>query len=341
MIPLRSTECANSARLRSRRAIRHRPMSQVMPGSKTRMTVFLIAVGVNLGTNGAFAAVSFTDNFDGPAFNPALEDRDGTYVFSGGSTHNAGNRSYVRTVDGDFLTVDFVAEVTFTMDGGGGPGGVFVGLGPADKDPTFFNEPLSSVYMLDHSEDFFITTITVVRSNATADGTVLDHFNWPSPLDGTHRVRITKAGDALTFAVDLFFVGSFAPEFSGTLSLATDLPFLTASNSHLFFGSEATSSLFLDMSVSVDCNSNGIPDACDIMLPGGSQDDNGNGIPDECDMRGDFDGDGMVTEDDIGGFADCLLLDCGTLLGDFSGDGVFNGLDIGNFVECLLGGLCP
>ncbi len=49
-----------------------------------------------------------------------------------------------------------------------------------------------------------------------------------------------------------------------------------------------------------DCNTNGIPDACDIAN-GDSDDDNGNGIPDECesDCPGDYDGDGDSDVDDV------------------------------------------
>lgn len=47
----------------------------------------------------------------------------------------------------------------------------------------------------------------------------------------------------------------------------------------------------------VDCNQNGIPDACDIAN-GTSQDCQPNGIPDECDIDAtDPDGDGLVSPD--------------------------------------------
>jgi hypothetical protein len=47
-----------------------------------------------------------------------------------------------------------------------------------------------------------------------------------------------------------------------------------------------------------DCNGNGVPDACDIAL-GNSADANGDGIPDECGCPGDFNGDGVVSVDDL------------------------------------------
>jgi hypothetical protein len=59
--------------------------------------------------------------------------------------------------------------------------------------------------------------------------------------------------------------------------------------------------------LSEDCNSNAIPDECDIA-DGASQDANGNGIPDECDCPGDFDHDRDV---DLADLAELLGL-CGT-----------------------------
>ena len=56
------------------------------------------------------------------------------------------------------------------------------------------------------------------------------------------------------------------------------------------FGYEAT----------VDCNGNGVNDACDIAN-GTSSDSDGNGVPDECETGcvGDFDGNGQTNIDDI------------------------------------------
>ena len=57
---------------------------------------------------------------------------------------------------------------------------------------------------------------------------------------------------------------------------------------------------YITYSGELDCNGNGVPDACDIAN-GTSEDANGNGIPDECDSMcvGDVDGDGDTDVDDI------------------------------------------
>ncbi|MDY7110551.1 MAG: hypothetical protein SYC29_18115 [Planctomycetota bacterium] len=48
----------------------------------------------------------------------------------------------------------------------------------------------------------------------------------------------------------------------------------------------------------IDCNDNGVPDACDIF-EGASEDLNANGIPDECEAIGDLNGDGLVNVRDL------------------------------------------
>ncbi|GAG41123.1 unnamed protein product, partial [marine sediment metagenome] len=60
--------------------------------------------------------------------------------------------------------------------------------------------------------------------------------------------------------------------------------------------------------VEIDCNSNGVPDECDIS-GGTSEDVNGDGIPDECGCPYiyDLDGSCFVDSADLGLFAGCWL----------------------------------
>jgi hypothetical protein len=97
-----------------------------------------------------------------------------------------------------------------------------------------------------------------------------------------------------------------------------------------------------------DCNSNGVPDGCDITA-GTSQDINLNGIPDECESNicttraGDLDGNNIVNGKDIQGFVSCFLLGPGVVPGcacaDMNAvpDGVLNGADLTALVNLLLG----
>lgn len=94
-----------------------------------------------------------------------------------------------------------------------------------------------------------------------------------------------------------------------------------------------------------DCNSNGIPDACDISsgfdhdcngngtldgcdIASGAEDDNKNGYPDPCELdRGDLNMDGVVGGQDL-----AILLSywggSGYTIGDMNHDGIIDGADL-------------
>ncbi|GJQ30078.1 MAG: hypothetical protein HBSAPP03_19620 [Phycisphaerae bacterium] len=88
-----------------------------------------------------------------------------------------------------------------------------------------------------------------------------------------------------------------------------------------------------------DCNTNGVPDACDIAQ-GTSTDANGNGIPDECECDPDVNCDGAANGVDVevqeravgGDMGDYCLPDA-----DFNQDGAINGNDV-EAVERVVGG---
>jgi len=82
----------------------------------------------------------------------------------------------------------------------------------------------------------------------------------------------------------------------------------------------------------IDCNNNGVPDACDIA-EGTSEDCTGNGIPDECQpCVGDLNCDGTVGFGDINPFIAYLsnfslwqeaFPDCDPVVGDINCDGSY------------------
>ena len=108
--------------------------------------------------------------------------------------------------------------------------------------------------------------------------------------------------------------------------------------------------------ISTDCNSNGIPDECDISsgfdhdcngngqldacdITQGAEDDNVNGYPDPCELdRGDLNLDGVVDGSDL-----AIMLSywggVGFPIGDCNGDGIIAGADLaillGNWGESL------
>jgi hypothetical protein len=79
---------------------------------------------------------------------------------------------------------------------------------------------------------------------------------------GTHRVRLTKTGNTLTFAVDANSrAGPFVADFSTSKSISADLAFLDTSNSRLFFGTQGASTTFDDLSIELN------PPTCEADSP--------------------------------------------------------------------------
>ena len=76
----------------------------------------------------------------------------------------------------------------------------------------------------------------------------------------------------------------------------------------------------------VDCNENGVPDACDIDS-GDSGDTNDNGVPDECECVGDLDGDGVVDAGDLAAVLGAWG-PCGGCVEDLDGSGVVDSSDL-------------
>jgi hypothetical protein len=194
----------------------------------------------------------FVETFDGPWLHPALMDPARVYQLVAGEARCTGPRNYLRTVATDFHTLDFQAEVIYTMNGGGGAGGLFFGLGAAECDPAYYSEPLFAVYAIDHAQDFASYQGTAVRS-LPASGQPHMFFSWADTgtlNDGTNALRLIKAGGRLTFQMDHHYDPAlgFTATYSDELSLA-DLPFLNATNSRLLVGTDASPTRILELSV--------------------------------------------------------------------------------------------
>ncbi len=93
-----------------------------------------------------------------------------------------------------------------------------------------------------------------------------------------------------------------------------------------------------------DCNNNNVPDECDIAS-GLTPDANGNGLPDVC--EGDMNCDGVVDGRDVDAFVlavtdpaayEATYPDCNRLRGDFNGDGEVSDLDVASFAARLAAG---
>lgn len=195
-------------------------------------------------TFSAAASGNVFENFDTAAetgLHPALEDRAGTYSFTGDVAENTSVREYIRTRAADYNTVDFIAEITYNRpDGATGPNIAFFGLGDGLPDAGEFGNPYPALY--------FETQNLRVEKDSSFGNNDSIVFAMTEPGAGSHRLQITKLGDLITFAVDENYVsGPFTADQSHTLSLSAVAPFLNSSNSRIFFGSEnATTRTYFD-----------------------------------------------------------------------------------------------
>lgn len=206
----------------------------------------------------AYAAPSVNEDFSG-TLSPHLEDSDSAYTIAGGKIHKTtfisnDGRSYIRTVATDYNTVDFIAELTFTLTAL--PGGDFAihffGLGPGSPDPTFFNESGGVLFRI-HSSDIVGGRVDVASRAPGAGGSfgLLQSIGNITTSGHTHRARITKTGNQVEFAIDLDFNGTFEADISQSVNLAVVAPFLNNTNSRIYFGTASAVDVFDDLEISV------------------------------------------------------------------------------------------
>jgi len=150
------------------------------------------------------------------------------------------DRRYVRTVVGAFNKLDFVYEVTFTI---AVDEIVFIGIGQGEPDAGF-NEPARSLNFRIHSPGLVngkVEILGVIIGNLTSSG--------------PHRIRITKLGDSMIYAVDSDFEDQFQADMSYTVSnLRAVALFLRDQDSHLFFGNSEVTTTYRDLVIAPNPN---------------------------------------------------------------------------------------
>ena len=204
----------------------------------------------------ADAATALNVKFSGTTLSPSLEDADGAYTIAGGKIrktifNNGSDRHYIRTVATDYNTVDFVAELTFTLTdlpvdfaihnlglGSGSPGVVF-------------NEANGVLFRI-HSSD--IVGGRVDAGVRFPDGSFIGAIGIGNitTSGGTHRARIAKIGNQVNFDIDVDFTGTFTSDMSSQIADVTAAaPFLDNTNSRIFFGTASATDVFDDLRITV------------------------------------------------------------------------------------------
>ena len=206
---------------------------------------------------GHYSAESMYIDFSGSTLDARLEDPAGAFTVSGGSIHKNGFegqsvRRYVRTKASDFNTVDFVAEVTFSISNyNGGFTIVYFGLGSGDPS-TCYDTESDGVLFRAHTNapGSGGQTDAAVRNNATCPANFLGLqkiVNGEYLQNRTHRARLTKSGSQVTLQLDIDNNGSW----DGTTRTFTMPGFLTASNSRIYFGTSNPNDTFDDLRIKV------------------------------------------------------------------------------------------
>ena len=168
------------------------------------------------------------------------------------------DRAYISTISGDYLSTNFVFEITLNSPFDASSY-MFVGLGSGLGNSSYANEPQDSLFLRIHSPDLVggdgdnrgrVDVATLTSTGPPVFTLVAQDFGRLGTNAGTHRIRLTKVADALTFALDKDYSGTFVSDMNYTVNnISTTAPFLNNANSHLFFGGARTSSSWDDLSI--------------------------------------------------------------------------------------------
>jgi hypothetical protein len=237
----------------------------------TRLSAWALTVALLTATWASAATIGISEDFDDGILDGSLEQNPaGTWGFSNDSDTAdpddeaipGSGRSYIRTTDSDYKTAEFIAEVTYTAFNGSGAGIAFLGLGAAERQDDFFDAPSAAIafendpgnrqsgeasvviYDGDEEHQALGAPVTIMPEKLTS-------FAGLNPGNGTHRLRLSKEGDLLTFEIDAHFAadnntpgdadgGLFDADGSYSISLTDPrLTLLDTSNSRIFFGTQA------------------------------------------------------------------------------------------------------
>jgi hypothetical protein len=212
------------------------------------------AAGLALWPSAARAASFFADDFNSGLQNPLLTGYE-NFSLTGGVIRRNGiyadvnDRQYMRTVGADYNEVDFRFELTFTTSVIPLTSINFIGIGTGNRrpGPSQFghNEPWESLFFRIHAPNADGGSVGI------ADGPVNTIVTLGSiTTPGTHRARIQKIGDTITFSLDAHYDGMFVADMSHTFpSLTLVAPYLNDTQSRLFFGTVFPDDIFDDLNI--------------------------------------------------------------------------------------------
>lgn len=191
-------------------------------------------------------------NFRNREFGYDIEDRGSSYALTSSGLTNTGSRSYIVTKKTDYLSEDFVADLVYYQDGGGGLAGVFFGLGSARLNRNFFDEPLSSIFFLDHPRDFSYQGVSVrgwgFEGSSVSDD--LSIYSGSKSYSGLAMMRIKRVQGQITFLADMNYSGlQFTPNITVEISEEIVSSLIDPREARIFFGSASERVIFHSFAV--------------------------------------------------------------------------------------------
>jgi len=231
-----------------------------MKALKRRIVVIAITLTASLVSIDLVCAQSayFVDRFMGATLGNHLQDVNSEFLLGKGYVHRGGNegpasanRHYITTVRQDYISRDWTYDITFFSPIFAPDDILFIGFGEAVQDDSYFNEPRNSLMFRIHQGQFaFFTNWRVDVAAHTVGPAIYTYFNeavgfLPAnlPDGGLFTARIRKSGKEVTFQILDTPILVIIPD----VSIAA--PFLSQSNSRIFFGNASTEYLFSDMRV--------------------------------------------------------------------------------------------
>jgi len=186
----------------------------------------------------------------GDKFFESFNDLDGAFMEANGevrrSTHEGmytEDRHYLTTTRSDYLSSDWIYEVTVRSPSNGPPDILYIGIGSGRPDPTYFNESANSLEFRIH-QGWIGGRVDVAAHPTGPNFTYFAEAIGALPAEsGTEftefTARITKVGNTAEFSICKRASDSDVcePQFSHLVTdLAAAAPFLNSGNSYLFFG---------------------------------------------------------------------------------------------------------
>lgn len=179
---------------------------------------------------------------------------DGSGAHFGSLISGDGGRNYMRTLDSDYATVKFTAEVTFTA--ATNDQAVFIGIGAGDT--ALFGTPDWSTQFSSASFWPEMNNAKFVRFRTANDVNVFGDTGVPGMAAGTHRFRMTfnPANNQLLGAIDVNYAGGPFVADAMTTNFPIVLSSLFAADgwpsepSRIFFGGD-DGTTFRDLSITV------------------------------------------------------------------------------------------